>query len=171
MYRHLRSLGRVLRRGGRCAYVVGDQRTYLQTYTPTGKILSILAEQDEVGLQVEDVLVWRVRKGTTGSGEKIKEEIVKILKDEGFVSNYRVIDEKPAPTLRVYLKYGPDKVGVLQRIERVSRPGRRVYADKDSVPRIISGLGVAVISTSQGILTDRECRKRSIGGEVLLRAW
>ena len=80
MYRHLKSLGRVLRRGGRCAYVVGDQRTYLQTYTPTGKILSILAEQDEIGLQVEDVLVWRVRKGTTGSGEEIKEEIVILRK-------------------------------------------------------------------------------------------
>jgi hypothetical protein len=80
MYRHLQSLSRVLRQGGRCAYVVGDQRTYLQTYTPTGKILAILAEQDEIGLQVEDTLIWRERKGTTGSGEKIKEEIVILQK-------------------------------------------------------------------------------------------
>jgi small subunit ribosomal protein S8 len=71
----------------------------------------------------------------------------------------------------VYLKYGPDKAGILQRIERISRPGRRVYADKDNIPRVISGLGLAVLSTSQGILTDRECRKRGIGGEVLFRAW
>lgn len=102
---------------------------------------------------------------------KIKEEIVKILKEEGYIANYRVIDEKPAPILRVYLKYGPGKASVLQRIERVSKPGRRVYAAQDKLPRVISGLGVAVLSTSQGILTDRECRKRGIGGEVLLRAW
>lgn len=80
MYRHLQSLSRVLRSGGRCAYVVGDQRTYLQTYTPTGKILAILAEQEDIGLRVDDVLVWRVRKGTTGSGEEIKEEIVILRK-------------------------------------------------------------------------------------------
>jgi small subunit ribosomal protein S8 len=123
-------------------------------------------------------LLTRIRNGLRAGHEKadaphskVKEEIVKILKAEGFVSNYRVIEEKPASTLRVYLKYGADKTGVLQRIERVSRPGRRVYADKENVPRVKSGLGVAVISTSQGILTDRECRKRGIGGEVLLRAW
>ncbi len=123
-------------------------------------------------------LLTRIRNGLRAGHEKadaphskVKEEIVKILKDEGFISNYRVIDERPASTLRVYLKYGPDKAGILRRIERVSRPGRRVYADKDNIPRVISGLGVAVLSTSQGILTDRECRKRGIGGEVLFRAW
>jgi small subunit ribosomal protein S8 len=123
-------------------------------------------------------LLTRIRNAARAGQEKadapysrIKEEIVRILKDEGFVSNYRVIDEKPASTLRVYLKYGPDKASVLRRIERVSRPGRRVYADKENVPRVIGGLGVAVISTSQGIFTDRECRRRGVGGEVLLRAW
>jgi len=78
MYRHLRSLNETLISGGRCAYVVGDQRTYLQTHTPTGKILSILAEQ--IGFEVEDVLVWRVRKGTTGSGREIEEQIVILRK-------------------------------------------------------------------------------------------
>ncbi len=123
-------------------------------------------------------LLTRIRNAVRAGQEKadapyskIKEEIVRILKDEGFVSNYRVIDEKPASTLRVYLKYGPDKTSVLRRIERVSRPGRRVYADKENIPRVIGGLGVAVISTSQGVFTDRECRKRGVGGEVLLRAW
>jgi small subunit ribosomal protein S8 len=123
-------------------------------------------------------LLTRIRNGLRAGHEKadapyskIKEEIVKILKDEGFISNYRVIDDEPAPTLRVYLKYGPNKASVLRRIERVSRPGRRVYAGKEGIPRVIGGLGVAVVSTSQGILTDRECRKREIGGEVLLRAW
>jgi hypothetical protein len=80
MYRHLQSLKKVLRKGGRCAYVVGDQRTYLQTYTPTGKILGILA--DQIGFVVEEILVWRIRKGTTGSGEEIKEEIVVLRKPQ-----------------------------------------------------------------------------------------
>jgi small subunit ribosomal protein S8 len=123
-------------------------------------------------------LLTRIRNAMRAGHEKadaphskIKEEIVKILKDEGFITNYRVIEDKPAAILRVYMKYGPDKTSVLRRIERISRPGRRVYAGKDEVPRVISGMGVAVISTSQGILTDRECRRRGIGGEVLLRAW
>jgi small subunit ribosomal protein S8 len=123
-------------------------------------------------------LLTRVRNALRAGHEKtdaphskIKEEIVKILQAEGFVSNYRVIEEKPASILRVYLKYGPAKECILQRIERVSKPGRRVYVNRDNLPRVIGGLGVAVLSTSQGILTDRECRKRGIGGEVLLRAW
>jgi small subunit ribosomal protein S8 len=123
-------------------------------------------------------LLTRIRNAARAGHEKadaphskIKEEVVKILKDEGYIANYRVIDEKPASILRVYLLYGPDKSSVLRRLERVSTPGRRVYVDKDSIPRVISGLGVAVLSTSQGVMTDRECRKRGIGGEVLLRAW
>jgi DNA modification methylase len=80
LYRHLKNLSCVLRRGGQCAYVVGDQRTYLQTYTPTGTILGLLAERKDVGLRVKDVIVWRVRKGTTGSGDEIKEEIVILRK-------------------------------------------------------------------------------------------
>jgi len=78
MYRHLMSLWRVLRSGGQCAYVVGEQRTYLQTFTPTGKIIGMLA--DQVGFQVEDVVIWRIRRGTTGSGKEIKEEIVILRK-------------------------------------------------------------------------------------------
>jgi small subunit ribosomal protein S8 len=123
-------------------------------------------------------LLTRIRNAARAGHEKadaphskIKEEIVKILKEEGFVANYRVIEEKPAPILRVYMLYGPDKTSALRRLQRVSTPGRRVYVDKDNLPRVISGLGLAVLSTSQGVLTDRECRKRGIGGEVLLKAW
>jgi small subunit ribosomal protein S8 len=123
-------------------------------------------------------LLTRIRNAMRAGHEKadaphskVKEEIVKILKAEGFITNYRVIDDKPAAILRVYMRYGPDKTSVLRRIERISRPGRRVYVGKDEVPRVIGGMGVAVVSTSQGILTDRECRRRGIGGEVLLRAW
>jgi small subunit ribosomal protein S8 len=123
-------------------------------------------------------LLTRIRNAAQAGHEKadaphskIKEAIAKILKDEGFIANYRVIEEKPTSILRIYMLYQPDKTSVMQRLERVSTPGRRVYVDKNNIPRVISGLGVAVLSTSQGILTDRECRKRGIGGEVLLRAW
>ncbi len=123
-------------------------------------------------------LLTRIRNGLHAGHEKtdvpyskIKEEIVKILKDEGFLANYRIIEEKPVSILRVYLKYGPDRVAAIRKIQRVSKPGRRIYADKDSVPRVVGGMGVAVVSTSEGLLTDRECRKRGIGGEVLFRAW
>lgn len=123
-------------------------------------------------------LLTRIRNAKRASHEKadvshsrLKEEIVKILKDEGLIANYRVIEEKPASLIRVYLRYGADKTSGLQGIVRVSTPGRRTYVDKDHLPRVIGGLGVAVLSTSQGILTDRECRKRGIGGEVLLKAW
>lgn len=80
MYRHLMALSRIMRPGGKAAYVVGEQRTYLQTFTPTGTILAKLAERPEIGFQVDDVLVWRVRQGTTGSGDTIKEEIVVLQK-------------------------------------------------------------------------------------------
>ncbi len=123
-------------------------------------------------------LLTRIRNAVRASHDKtdapyshVKENITKILCDEGFVSSYRVIEDKPASIIRVYLRYGPAKKSFLRGIQRVSRPGRRVYVDHEHVPRVIGGMGVAVISTSQGLLTDRECRRRGVGGEVLLRAW
>jgi small subunit ribosomal protein S8 len=123
-------------------------------------------------------LLTRIRNASRASHEKadiphsgLKEAVVRILKDEGFISNYRVIEEKPAALIRVYLRYKPNREPWLKGIKRVSTPGRRVYADKDHVPRVVGGMGVAVLSTSQGVMTDRECRKRGVGGEVLLRAW
>lgn len=123
-------------------------------------------------------LLTRIRNGLRAGHEKtdvpyskIKEEIVKILKEEGFLANYRVIEEKPVALLRVYLKYGPNRVATLRALQRVSKPGRRIYVDKDRVPRVVGGMGVAVVSTSEGLLTDRECRRRGIGGEILLKAW
>ena len=123
-------------------------------------------------------LLTRIRNAVRAGHEKtdvsysrIKEDIVKILKEEGLVANYRLIEEKPVSILRVYMRYGTDKFRGLQGIQRVSTPGRRSYVDKDHVPKVMGGMGVAVVSTSQGILTDRECRKRGVGGEVLLKAW
>jgi len=123
-------------------------------------------------------LLTRIRNALRAGHEKtdipfsrLKENVVKILLAEGFIANYRVIEEKPVALLRVYLRYTPAKAPVVRGLARVSKPGRRVYVDKDHVPKVVGGMGVAVLSTPQGLLTDRECRRRGVGGEVLLRAW
>ena len=101
----------------------------------------------------------------------IKLEIAKILKEEGYISNFKV-DKTQMPTqLFVELKYSSKKQNVIEGLKRISKPGRRVYAEVDSIPQVLDGLGVAVISTSQGIVTGKECKKRNIGGEVLLYVW
>jgi small subunit ribosomal protein S8 len=101
----------------------------------------------------------------------IKLEIAKILKEEGYIANFR-IDKTQIPTqLFVELKYSSKKQNVIEGLKRISKPGRRVYTEVDSIPKVLDGLGVAVISTSQGIVTGKECKKRNIGGEVLLYVW
>jgi small subunit ribosomal protein S8 len=100
-----------------------------------------------------------------------KLEIAKILKAEGYVANFRVEKAQVPAQLIVELKYSGKKQNVIEGLKRISKPGRRVYAEKNSIPKVLDGLGVAVISTSQGIVTGKECQKRSIGGEVLLYVW
>ena len=103
---------------------------------------------------------------------KLKVEIARILKSEGFISNFKVVDEdKIQGTLRVYLKYSDDGEPVIHGIERVSRPGRRVYRAKDELPRVLGGLGLAIVSTSKGVLSGAEAAKIGIGGEVLCQVW
>ena len=101
----------------------------------------------------------------------IKLEIAKILKEEGYISNYKVDKTKIPAQLFVELKYSSKKQNVIEGLKRISKPGRRVYAEVDGIPKVLDGLGVAVISTSQGIVTGKECKKRNIGGEVLLYVW
>ncbi len=99
---------------------------------------------------------------------KLKLEITRILSEEGFIKNYKVVEDKGKPSLiRISMKYGDKKERVIQEINRVSRSGRRVYADKTRVPKVIGGLGTAILSTSKGILTDSQARQQGIGGEVL----
>ena len=98
---------------------------------------------------------------------KILVAIAKILKDEGYIGDYRVIEKRPQDQLVVSLRYGPDKRHTIREIKRVSKPGLRVYAGKDEIPRVRSGLGIAIVSTPQGVLTGYEARRRGIGGEVL----
>jgi small subunit ribosomal protein S8 len=102
---------------------------------------------------------------------KLKVEIARILKSEGFISNYKVVEEKPQSLLRVYLKYSEEGEPVIHGIERISRPGRRVYRNKQEIPRVLGGLGLAIVSTSRGVMAGAEAVKSGIGGEVLCQVW
>lgn len=98
---------------------------------------------------------------------KLKVQIARILVAEGYVKSYRVVEEGPQGLLRIKLKYGAKNERVISSLERVSTPGRRIYLPRKRLPRILSGLGVAIVSTSAGVMTDRDARKAGVGGEVL----
>ena len=97
----------------------------------------------------------------------ICEGIAKVLKEEGYIEDYSRIDDGKQGLLRLYLRYGPGGEQVISELKRVSRPGRRVYRGADELPRPLDGLGVAIVSTSRGVFSDRQCRKQNVGGEVL----
>ena len=98
-------------------------------------------------------------------------EVARIMKEEGYIEDYKVTAATPQDSLEVVLKYGPKKQRTITRIRRISKPGLRVYAKKDDLPRVLGGLGIAVISTSSGVMTDRAARKASVGGEVIAYIW
>jgi small subunit ribosomal protein S8 len=102
---------------------------------------------------------------------RMKLELMRILKEEGFVQDYDVTKDQPRAMIRVRLKYTPDHKPVLTDLKRVSKPGRRVYAGKKDIPWVLSGLGIAIVSTPQGIMTGREARRRGLGGEVICYVW
>ena len=98
-------------------------------------------------------------------------EIARIMKQEGYIADYNVVAAEPQDSLEVTLKYGPKKERTISGIRRISKPGLRVYAKKDELPRVLGGLGIAVISTSAGVMTDRDARKAGVGGEVVAYVW
>ncbi|ASS89825.1 MAG: 30S ribosomal protein S8 [Bacillaceae bacterium] len=102
---------------------------------------------------------------------KIKREIAEILKREGFIRDYEYIEDNKQGILRIFLKYGPNNERVITGLKRISKPGLRVYAKANEVPRVLNGLGIAIVSTSQGVLTDKEARAKQTGGEVLAYVW
>ena len=123
-------------------------------------------------------LLTRIRNASRAEHEKVdipssrlKVRVAEILKDEGFIKNFRVLDDTKQGTLRVYLKYGPSNEKVISGLVRVSTPGRRVYVTHDKIPTILGGMGVTLVSTSRGVLTDRNARKEHVGGEVLAYVW
>lgn len=120
----------------------------------------------------------RIRNANSVNHEKVeipaskqKKTLAEILKGEGFIKDYEFIEDGKQGVLRLYLRYTADKQKVITGIKRISRPGLRVYANKDEVPRVLGGLGIAIISTSRGIMTDKEARKRGLGGEVICYVW
>jgi small subunit ribosomal protein S8 len=125
-------------------------------------------------------MLTRIRNGITSHHDrvempssKLKVEVAKILKSEGFISNYKVVQEdgKPQASLRVYLKYSDNGEPVIHGIERISRPGRRVYRGKEEIPQVLGGLGLAIVSTSKGVLSGAEATRTGVGGEVLCQVW
>ena len=101
----------------------------------------------------------------------MKKSIAQILLDEGYIKNFQLIDDGTQGVIRVTLKYGPGKEKVISGLRRVSKPGLRVYARCEELPKVLGGLGIAIISTSKGLMTDKEARKNAIGGEVLAYIW
>ena len=123
-------------------------------------------------------LLTRIRNASRAEHEKVdipasklKVKISELLKEEGFIKNYRLIEDDKQGVLRVYLKYGAGNEKMISGLVRVSRPGRRVYVGKDKIPSILGGMGVAILSTSRGVMTDRQSRKQQLGGEVLAYVW
>ena len=101
----------------------------------------------------------------------LKVSLAKILKDEGFIEDYKIVDDNVQGTILLTLKYGQNKERVITGLKRISKPGLRVYAKAGEVPKVLNGLGIAVISTSRGVMTDKEARKENLGGEVLCYIW
>jgi small subunit ribosomal protein S8 len=104
-------------------------------------------------------------------GSKMKAEVARVLKDEGYIADWELRDADVGTELVVRLKYDRDRRRVISGLQRVSKPGRRVYVDRTSIPRILGGMGIAVISTAQGVITGHAARRRGIGGEVLCSVW
>jgi small subunit ribosomal protein S8 len=102
---------------------------------------------------------------------KLKLEIARILKDEGYILNFKLVEEGSAKLIRIYLKYAGDENPVISAIHRVSRPGCRVYVAKDEVPRVLGGLGINILTTSRGVMTGSAARKAGVGGELLCQIW
>jgi len=105
------------------------------------------------------------------SSSNIKVEVTKILLREGFIKGFEVVKQEPQDKIKIALKYGIKREKVITDLKRISKPGLRVYCDKEKIPRVLRGLGIAILSTSQGLMTDREARKKGIGGEILCYVW
>ena len=123
-------------------------------------------------------MLTRIRNANSSKHEsvtvpcsKLRIEIAKILDKEGYIAGYEVIEDEIQGIIKINLKYGPGKQKVITGLKRVSKPGLRVYASKENLPKVLKGLGIAIISTSKGIMTDKEARKQNVGGEVLAFVW
>lgn len=123
-------------------------------------------------------MLTRIRNANSAKHETVdipasnmKKAIAQILLDEGYIAGYKVIEDEKQGVIRVTLKYGANKAQVITGLRRVSKPGLRIYSNVEDMPKVMKGLGIAIVSTSKGIMTDREARKQNVGGEVLAFVW
>lgn len=123
-------------------------------------------------------LLTRIRNANQKTFDKLevpssrfKEEITRILKEEGYIKDFRVFRDQGRSVMKISMKYGDRGKKVITRLQRVSRPGRRVYVGRDNIPRVLNGMGVAILSTPQGVMSDRRARQEGVGGEVLCFVW
>lgn len=123
-------------------------------------------------------MLTRIRNANTAKHETVdvpasnmKKSIAEILNEEGYIAGYQVIDDGKQGVIRITLKYGPNKEKVISGLKRVSKPGLRIHAGAEELPRVLKGLGIAIISTSKGVMTDKAARKLNVGGEVLAFVW
>jgi small subunit ribosomal protein S8 len=123
-------------------------------------------------------LLTRIRNGQMARhktvdvpSSRMKVAITKILKDEGYIDNFKVVEDERQGILRVSLKYGSAGEKVITGLERVSRPGRRVYCGKDEIPKVLGGMGITILSTPKGVITGSTCRQLNVGGEILCNVW
>ncbi len=123
-------------------------------------------------------MLTRIRNGSLARhekvdipGSKLKLEIARVLKDEGYIKNYKFMKDVKQGVIRVFLKYEEGKRPVIEGLKRVSKPGRRIYAGSEEIPRVLGGLGVTIVSTPKGVMSDQQARKLNVGGEVLCTVW
>jgi len=126
---------------------------------------------------ISDMLT-RIRNANMTKSDKVdipssnlKLELARVLKDEGYIKNFKLLKDRKQGMVRVYMKYNTEDIRVINGLKRVSRPGNRVYVKADDIPRVMGGLGIAVLSTSKGVMVDRESRKQNVGGEVICYIW
>jgi small subunit ribosomal protein S8 len=132
-------------------------------------------------MQITDAIgdmLTRIRNASSVKHETVsvpasnmKKEIARILQDEGYISSYKVIEDNKQGVIEIKLKYNQDRTPAIMGIKRVSKPGLRIYADVDNLPRVIRGMGIAILSTSKGVMTDKEARRSNVGGEVIAYVW
>ncbi len=127
---------------------------------PIADMLTRIRNASKAKLEKEDI-----------PSSKLKLEIAKILKDEGYIKNLKMVKDRRQGVIRVYLKYTDEEAPVIQGLKRVSRPGCRVYVGNDTIPKVMAGLGVAILSTPKGIQTGKQAKKENVGGEVLCHVW
>ena len=123
-------------------------------------------------------LLTRIRNALMAAHEtteipysKIREEVVRIMKEEGYLVGYTLVEEKPVSRIKVLLKYQPDRSPAITKLQRVSKPGRRVYAGKDEIPAVLGGMGITILSTSSGVMTGKAAQGKGVGGEILCEVY